>query len=337
MPEDTRHFTLPALRAFIEDALRRLGLGARHVAPVAATILAGERDGGGSHGLYRLIMVARTLREGLVDPEAEPVLTDAAPGLARVDARGGFAPLALAAGLPMLVEKARAQGIAALAVNDCAHFAALFPEAEAVAREGLVGLCCTPSHAWVAPAGGTRPLFGTNPLAFSWPRPGKDPMVFDFATSASSRGDIELHRRAGEPLPQGWGIDAEGHATTSPEAVLAGAMLPFGGHKGSAIALMVELIAGPLIGDMTSTESIAKDGRRGCAPIGGELVLAIDPARFMGPREADRRAAAEGVFAAITAQGARLPSLRRFAARRRAEQDGVHIAASLLNEIEALT
>ncbi|MBP0447150.1 Ldh family oxidoreductase [Roseomonas sp. SSH11] len=334
--DDTQHLSLAELGDFITRVLTGLGLGDAHVPAVRDTILAGERDGGGSHGLYRLIMVARTMRLGKVNPHAVPVVRDIAPALVRVEAGGGFAPLAFRTGLPALVEKARANGIAALALNDCAHFAALWPEVEAVAREGLVGLACTPSHAWVAPAGGRKPLFGTNPLAFGWPRPGKDPFVFDFATSASSRGDIELHRRAGKPLPENWGIDAEGNPATSPEAVLAGAMLPFGGHKGSAISAMIELIAGPMIGDMTSAESLAKDEGKGAAPLGGELILAIDPARFQGDRAAGRMQAAEAMFQAITDQGARLPSLRRYAARRRSEAGGVRVSRALLADIEAL-
>ncbi|PNB52334.1 oxidoreductase, partial [Pseudomonas sp. FW305-130] len=110
--------------------------------------------------------------------------------------------------------------------------AALWPEVEWLAGEGLVALAFTPSHAWVAPAGGTQPVFGTNPIAFGWPRPGRLPFVFDLATSAVARGEIELHRRAGKPVPDDWGYDAAGQATTDAEAVLAGAMRTFGGHKG---------------------------------------------------------------------------------------------------------
>jgi LDH2 family malate/lactate/ureidoglycolate dehydrogenase len=95
-------------------------------------------------------------------------------------------------------------------------------------------------------------LLGTNPFAFGWPREGQLPYVFDFATSVAARGEIELHRRAGTTLPEGWAIDAEGRPTTDPETALAGAMLSFGGHKGSAIGTMIELLAGIMIGDLTS-------------------------------------------------------------------------------------
>src|SRR3546814_15527758 len=99
--------------------------------------------------------------------------------------------------------------------------------------------------------------------------------ISDWSSDMCSSDLIELHRRAGKPIPPGWGIDAEGAPTTDAEAALAGAMLTFGGHKGSALATMVELIAGPLIGDMTSRESIAHDAGAGASPFGGELVIAI--------------------------------------------------------------
>jgi LDH2 family malate/lactate/ureidoglycolate dehydrogenase len=237
----------------------------------------------------------------------------------------------------LLVDKARAGGIAALAINNCVHFAALWPEVEALAEEGLVAFACTPSHAWVAPAGGIAPIFGTNPIAFGWPRPGKHPYVFDFATSMVARGEIELHRRAGKPIPPGWGIDAAGAPTTDAEAALAGAMLTFGGHKGSALATMVELIAGPLIGDLTSRESIAADAGAKASPLGGELIIVIDPAGFLGDAVAAHLNRAEALFEGILAQGARLPSQRRYEARERSLLEGVDVPAQLLADIEALT
>ena len=251
--------TLAEVDALARDTLVRVGLGADQAIAVAATIVAGERDGCASHGLYRLLVASHSIARGIVALDARPVVSEPAPALVRVDGGGGFAQLAFEQGRPLLVEKARAKGIAAMALNNVVHFAALWPEVEALAGDGLVSLAFTPSHAWVAPAGGTRPVFGTNPIAFGWPRPAGPPFVFDFATSAVARGEIELARRAGRKIPDDWGYDAQGHPTTEPAAVLAGAMRTFGGHKGSALAAMVELIAGPLIGDLTSRESLAAD------------------------------------------------------------------------------
>ncbi len=224
--------------------------------------------------------------------------------------------------LPLLLEKARHNGIAALAINRCVHFSALFADIEPLTEAGLVGLACTPSHAWVAPAGGTRPLFGTNPIAFGWPRQDKPPFIVDMATSAAARGEIQLHQRAGKALPEGWGIDSQGQPTTDAAEVLNGAMLTFGGHKGSALAAMVELLAGPLIGDMTSAESLAWDNGAGGLPYGGELILALDPQRFLGAQAPEQLARAETLFNAMQDQGARLPDERRFACRQQSERQG---------------
>ncbi len=324
---------LEEVRKLAHSILERQGLGRDHIASVAATIVAGERDACASHGVYRLTNCVRTLKAGMVNPNARPVICPSASAVVRVDADGGFAQLAFDIGLPILVQKAKMHGIALLAINHCVHFAALWPEVEAIAAHGLVALACTPSHAWVAPAGGTAPLFGTNPIAFGWPRPEGDPFVFDFATSAVARGEIELHRRAGKAIPEGWTIDAEGRPTTDPEAGLAGALLTFGGHKGSALSAMVELLAGPLIGDMTSAESLAHDDGALASPYGGELVVAIDPEGILGEAAREHIARAENLFAAIKAQGARLPSERRFAARRRTPVEGVEIPRALYEEL----
>jgi LDH2 family malate/lactate/ureidoglycolate dehydrogenase len=328
--------TLDALRTLAVAKLRRVGLAPAHAAAVAETMVAGERDGCASHGIYRLLVAARSVAAGVVVPDAVPVVYEPARALVRVDAGGGFAQLAFERGRPLLVGKARRFGIAAMAIDNAVHFAALWPEVEALTGEGLVAFAFTPSHAWVAPAGGTRPVFGTNPIAFGWPRAGREPFVFDFATSAVARGEIELHRRAGLPVPEDWGHDTEGRPTTDAEAMLAGAMRTFGGHKGSALAAMVELIAGPLIGDLTSAESLAADAGRGGSPIGGELILAIDPAGFLGEAAATHLARAEAMFDAIEAQGARLPSTRRYAARAKSLAAGVVIPEALYADIIAL-
>ncbi|HLA32283.1 MAG TPA: Ldh family oxidoreductase, partial [Pseudomonas sp.] len=224
-----RRLTLEQAEQLAQAILRRHGFSAAYVRAIGATVLAGERDGCASHGLYRLLGIIKTLKAGKVEPCAEPQVIDQAPGLVRVEAQGGFSQLAFAAGLPLLAAKARANGIAALAINRCVHFSALWVELEALTELGLVALACNPTQAYVAPAGGSRPLFGTNPIAFGWPRPGQPPFIFDFATSAIARGDIELHRRSGQPLPPGWGVDRHGQPCSDAAEVLErGAMLTFG-------------------------------------------------------------------------------------------------------------
>jgi LDH2 family malate/lactate/ureidoglycolate dehydrogenase len=318
------------------DVLKAGGLSEDHAHAIAKVVYAGQRDECHSHGMYRLLGCVRSVKEGKVNPKAVPDVVDHAPAVVRVDAQFGFSPLAFERGKPLLVEKARRTGLAAMAINNCYHFSALWPEVEAISADGLVGLAMTPSHSWVAPAGGSKPVFGTNPIAFAWPRPDGPPFVFDFATSAIARGEIELHRRAGKPIPIGWAIDREGNPTSDPTAALAGAMLTFGGHKGSALSAMIELMAGPLIGDMTSAESMTFDEGVGAAPCHGELILAFDPKVFLGADATQHVARAEKMFESIVGQGARLPSQRRYEARERSRMNGVRIPKALYDDLQAL-
>ncbi len=320
--------TTGELLALVTEILQRGGLSRQHAHALGRVIVAGERDHCKSHGVYRIEGCLRTIKAGKVAPEAEPVLDDAPGAILRVDAKGGFSNAAFELGAPALAARAKDLGLAALVINDCVHFAALWPEIEALTGMGLAAMAMCPSYATVAPTGGTAPLMGTNPFAFGWPRKDKPPYVFDFATSVAARGEIELHRRAGDPLPEGWALDKDGAPTTDPEAALAGAMLPFGAHKGSAISTMIELLAGVMIGDLTSPEALEELGTTTLAPKHGELILAFDPERFAAGR-GDPMERAETLFAAIVGQGARLPSQRRFAARAETEEKGI-----VLNEAE---
>jgi len=274
------------------------------------------------------------LRNGKANGRAAPRAERIAPTVVRVDGDGGFTPLAHAVGRGPLVEAARETGMAALAIRRTIHFAALWPEAEALAEQGLVALTVTSSPPYLAPAGGRRPFFGTNQMSFAWPRKGRPPMVFDQASAVMARGEVMIAARDGKRLPEGVGIDAEGNPTTDPNAVLKGAQLPFGGHKGSAIALMVDLLAGPLIGEVTSAEAGDADNKDGTAALGGELVLALDPARFGadGPIAHDER-----LFERMLAEeGVRLPGDRRVKARAETPGQGIEVPRSLFETIEGL-
>ncbi|GAA4217667.1 LDH2 family malate/lactate/ureidoglycolate dehydrogenase [Sagittula marina] len=317
--------------------LQAVGYGPRHVQAIADMLTTCQMDDCQSHGLFRLFMCAETTRTGRVDPQADPALTLDDSAVVRADAGGAISLLAVQAAMPHLVDRAKRFGVAALAVTRCYHFSALWPEVEQLTGHGLSALSMTPSHAWVAPAGGTRGALGTNPISFGWPRNG-DPFVFDFATSAFARGEIELYRRENKPLPEGVALDANGQPTTDPEAAMDGAMCTFGSYKGSALSLMVELMAGPLIGDLTSLDSMAYAEGRPEAPYHGQILLAFDPDRLSGGAVADSDARAERLFAEIGGQGARLPSERRYAARaRNAARGYVEISETLYQDLLALS
>ena len=335
MSESAR-LSLDEVHALATETFLANGGSLEQTRAVADTVTAAERDECKSHGLFRVPGYIASIRSGKVNGTAEPTVEPLAPGVVKVDGLNGFAPLALEAGRGPLVTLAREQGIAALAVTNTHHFAALWPETEALAERRLVGFAFVAAMAYVAPAGGTKPIYGTNPMSFAWPREeGRPPLVFDQASSASARGEIMIHQRDGKPIPEGWGIDAAGNPTTDPAAALAGAQLPFGGYKGASIALMIELLAGALVGDLFSFEASEADNRDGGPPRGGELVIAIDPARCSRGGNPIRHA--EALFARILAQeGARLPSDRRYAARLRTPVEGVSIPRSLYDTLQDL-
>ncbi len=247
-----------------------------------------------------------------------------------------FAPLALKVGRDPLVERTRAQGIAALAITRTFHFSALWIETAAIAEQGLVALAMTSAKPMVAPAGGTKMLFGTNPISFAWPRTGGEPpVVYDMATAAMARGEIMLAAREGHSVPDGAGLDKHGRPTNDPNEILEGAQLAFGGTKGALMALMVELMAGPMLGELFSVEQKEHDNDDGGPSIGGEFMLAIDPVRLSGnPAVLEH---AEKLFAAVLEQeGARLPATRRYQVRTQNEADGIEIPNSLYETINGL-
>src|SRR5918996_3926864 len=157
----------------------RHGVSGENAGPVAETVVAAERDGAASHGLLRLPGYVSTLKSGWVDGKAVPEVADAAPGLVATDAANGFAQPALRASAPLLRNKARRQGIAAVAIRDSHHFAALWPDIEPFAEAGFIALAMVNGRQRVAVWGGKRKLLGTNPMAFACPRLGHKPLVWD--------------------------------------------------------------------------------------------------------------------------------------------------------------
>ena len=160
-----------------------------------------------------------------------------------------MAPVVLNKSLPELVKLAKKNGVAVLAITNSHHMAAMWPETEMLAEEGLVAFACTSYKPAVAPAGAAiKLLFGTNPISFAWPRPGKTPVVYDMATASMAMGEVQVAKREGHKVPIGTGLTKEGKETTDPgEIADGGVLLPLVVAKGSAIAMMVELMAGALV------------------------------------------------------------------------------------------
>jgi delta1-piperideine-2-carboxylate reductase len=331
----TTRITFTALVALLQRIFERHGTSAQVAAILAHNCASAERDGAHSHGVFRMPGYLSTLASGWVDGQAEPQVTDVASGFVRVDACNGFAQPALEAARALLVEKARSAGIALLAIHNSHHFAALWPDVEPFAEEGLVALSVVNSMTCVVPHGADRPLFGTNPIAFAAPRADGAPIVFDLATSAIAHGDVQIAARKGERLPPGMGVDGLGQPTQDPKAILeGGALLPFGGHKGSALSMMVELLAAALTGGNFSFEFDWSDHPGARTPWTGQLLIVIDPSKTSGQAFAER---SQELVRQMHAAGLRrLPGDRRHRTRAKAAQEGIVLEAGELQRLQAM-
>jgi delta1-piperideine-2-carboxylate reductase len=326
------HMSLEQAHELAMNCLLNNGCDEANSRAAADRMIQAEADLCHSHGLFRLPWYTATVKSGRANGEAKPRIEQLAPAVIRVDGDGGFAPLGQQMAHQPLVDCARKNGIAAVAFVNMFHISAMWPEVEMLAMEGLCAFAFTPSYPYVAPAGGTKPLYGTNPMGFAWPRKDAPPLVFDQSSAAMARGDIQIAARDGHSVPETTGIGPDGEATTDPNVVLEGAQLGFGGYKGASLAMMVELLAGAMIGEFLSFESAQDDAGRGGSPKGGELIMALDPARF---GDADNFLDhGEKLFEAILAQeGTRLPGVRRFKNREKTREAGIDVPQSLHQSI----
>ena len=301
---------------------------------LADLIMKAERDGSLSHGLFRLPAYVSGLKSGKINGKGKPEIKKISPSVIKVLGNNCLAPVVLNKGIPELIKATKENGIAVLAINNSHHMAAMWPETEMIAEQGLVAFACTSYKPMVAPAGGKKSLFGTNPISFAWPRKGKTPVVYDMATASMAMGEVQVAKREGHKVPLGTGLSKDGKETTDPgEIANGGVLLPFGGYKGSAIAMMVELLAGSLVGDNFSYETAAKDNNDGGPPSGGEFILAISPDKLS---ENDWDKHSNEFFDKMKSMdGVRLPGERRH--KNRLDKGPRNINEELVNKIKSLS
>ena len=277
---------------------------------LADNILKAERDGSLSHGLFRLPAYVSSLKSKKVKGNAKPSIQIVSNSILMVDGDSGFAPIAQSVGIPEIIKTTKKTGVGILALKNMHHMAALWPETEAIAESGLIGFACVSYKPAVAPAGSKEALFGTNPISFAWPRRDKNPLVFDMATASMAMGEVQVTAREGLSVPVGTGLNKSGEETTDPNEIIdGGVLLPFGGYKGSAISMMVELLAGALLGEWFSFEAEEYDNNDGGPPKGGEFILTISPDKIAGLGWEDH---ANKFFSKLDSlEGVRLPGERR--------------------------
>lgn len=326
--------SLPDAHELVAQALMAAGTSVLNAESVAAALVAAEADGQRGHGFSRVAAYAGQARSGKVDGKAEPKVEWISDSVIRVDAGSGFAFPALDLARAGLAEMVRTTCMAAAAVHHSHHFGQAGYHVERLAERGLVGLMVGNSPQAMAPWGGSRGVFGTNPIAFAAPRRAAPPLVIDLSLSKVARGKVMAAAKAGESIPEGWALDSEGQPTTEPEAALAGTMIPMGDAKGAALAMMVEILAASLIGANHAFEASSFFTADGPPPGVGQFLLAIDPKPLSGGTFAERL---EILIDAVEGQeGTRLPGSRRLTNRAAAARDGIEIPAAIVAEIRAL-
>lgn len=314
------------------EALEAAGVTRANAAPVARALVAADLDGLASHGLARLPFYADQAAAGKVDGHAEPRIVQNG-AVVNVDARDGFAYRAIADGLDTGLPLVRETGVAAVAVGNSHHFGVAGHHVERAARDGVCALALGNTPAAIAPWGGYQPLFGTNPLAFAAPRANADPLILDLSLSKVARGKVMMAHKQGEPIPEGWALDAQGNPTTDAAEALAGSMVPLGEAKGSALALMVELLTAGLTGSSLGFEASSFFDAEGAPPRVAQLFILFDPARFGGREVFASRM--ETLVDAITSQeGTRLPGERRLALRNERAGAPLEVPSALVEDLQ---
>jgi (2R)-3-sulfolactate dehydrogenase (NADP+) len=323
--------TLVQAEGLVVRTLTRCRTSIDNARSVARALIAAEADGLKGHGLSRLPIYAAQATARKIDGSVTPLATHPRPGLIAIDARHGFAFPAMEMAETLLRSLARSQGAAAAAIRRSSHCGAAGHPVERLANEGLVALMFVNTPGAMAPWGGSRAVFGTNPVAFACPLPGRPPLVIDLSLSKVARGNVLAAKQRRELIPEGWALDERGKPTTDPNEALRGTMLPMGDAKGTALALMVELLAAGLTGSNFAAEASSYLDAAGPPSGTGQLLIALDPAAF-----GSDAVARFGVLAAsIEAQnGALLPGARRLVAREKAKAEGIEISDALMKEIE---
>ena len=278
-----------ALETWTADVLVRLGASADHGASVARVLVDATARGVDSHGVARLPMYVRLIDRGLIDLDAKPSVDRRSGATALIDAANSFGQPAGELGMQEAVGLAREYGVGWSVVRRSNHYGTVGYYARMAAEQGLVALAATNSASVVAPTRASGRFLGTNPLAFGAPVEGGAPVVLDMSTSTVSGGKLEVAMRDGKPIPEGWGVTAEGVDTTDPYSVFrqGGALRPLGGdelhsgYKGFGLALMVETLTAILangafargVGALTSAEPTQP------ADV-SHFAVVLDPARF---------------------------------------------------------
>ena len=236
------------LLEFASAAYRQAGMPEADALLSADTLVQADLWGHQSHGVMRLSWYLGRLRAGVCDPVAKPEFAADAGAIGVIDGKDGMGQVLTAHAMEDAVRRAKSHGIGAVALRNSNHFGTAMYFTLMAARAGCVGFLATNASPAMAPWGGRKKTVGTNPWSWAAPAGGHPPMVLDIANTGVARGKIYLARQKGQPIPEGWAINAEGAPTTDAAEAIDGIILPMAQHKGYAIAVMMDMLSGVLTG-----------------------------------------------------------------------------------------
>jgi LDH2 family malate/lactate/ureidoglycolate dehydrogenase len=287
--DDNPRYEIKKIERLVTNLAIAAGVTRDDAAILAHALLDADLHGASTHGVSRLNIYLRRMEIGLIDPAAELETTKHSPAVLTVDAHNGLGQVQAVKTLERLKPLARQYGVAAATIRNSQHFGALSYYCNRMTREDMLLLAMTNCEPAMSPVGGREAFFGTNPIATSFPTGKGFPLKIDLATSLVARGNIIAANKAGRSIPEGWALDADGKPTTDAAAALAGTVLAMAGHKGIALAMMVELFCGVLSGAAVGSQvgSMYKDMDH--PQNVGHFFCLLDVAAFVEPAELRRR------------------------------------------------
>lgn len=333
----TVRLSAASLDAWARRCLVALDVPAADAQCLAGALVQTSLWGIDSHGIARLTHYLDRLARGSIRARPEIVVTPTGPGTAQVAGGQGLGHVVAERANRVAMDLAKVNGIGAVGVSDSSHCGAIGLYTRAAAGEGLIGIAFTHADRIAAPHGGHAPFFGTNPVSIAVPRTGAAPVCLDMATTSIPWNRVMNARLDGRPLPDGVALDGEGRPTT--DAAAARALRPLGapehGHKGYALALMIDLLCGPLHGNAYGPHIVpmyaALDTPRGL----GAFFIVIDPLRFAGGATLADMAARMAADLTAEPGAPRMPGDPEQDAEVERRRDGIPVPAAQLAEMRA--
>ncbi len=319
--------------ALVKEILKELGASEEDQELVAEATVDADLKGFTSHGLGRFPQYIIGIEAGAINLDENITIEKETPAMALINGNSGFGQAVSYKAMQIAIKKAKEMGIACVGVHNTNHFGVTGFYSDLALRENCIGLVLANTDPAIAPIGGKEPLIGTNPIALGIPSDSY--LTVDMATSVTARGKIIESKRKGLDLPDGWALDADGKPTNNPEEALKGSILPFGGFKGYALSLLIEVLTGPLVQagyghGVTGTASPEKNCTK------GDLYVVIDPSKFGDFDEF--KANTEDFIAQVRATGDNVPVPGDLEVKRvkEAEVNGVTIDEKLYEQLKGI-